>query len=116
MTRSLMTGVTYARAIDEMKDVASGLTSVFCMPKKYLFKRDKLQKLMVSAAEFVGSNFVKIKDNPVCTTVAHRPNSCWIKASQAMNQTQTSKQDQHAPEYIYPLSIITRRNLSSLKC
>ena len=62
-----------AKAIDGNKVTAGNFASVFEIPRKYTFKRDKLEDLKLSAAQFIGSILVKIKDNPGSAELVHKP-------------------------------------------
>ena len=50
-----------ARAVDEMKSLASVFASIFSSPKKYRFSRNKLEDLKLSAAQCICKILEKIK-------------------------------------------------------
>eukprot|EP00112_Aurelia_sp_Birch-Aquarium-sp1_P024080 Seg745.7 transcript_id=Seg745.7/GoldUCD/mRNA.D3Y31 product="hypothetical protein" protein_id=Seg745.7/GoldUCD/D3Y31 len=62
-----------ARSLDGNKASASCFASVFEPPRKFTFKRDKLEDLKLSAAQFICSTLAKIKDNPGSAVKAPRP-------------------------------------------
>ena len=62
-----------AWVVDEMKSSASDFVSVFSLPKKYRFSRDKLEDLKLSAAQCICNILEKIKNNPASATKVPRP-------------------------------------------
>ena len=62
-----------AKALDEIKSQASCFASVFDMPRKYSFSRDKLEDLKLSAVQFICNGLRKIKENPGSAIIVQRP-------------------------------------------